>query len=335
MSTNDKLEVAVIGTGNISSAHLRELAEFKDVEITALCDVDEKAARAKSEMYGGEVFTDHEAMLDAVTPDAVFVFTPQTVREEPLAACARRKVPVLCEKPPARDMETACRITKIINDAEIINSIGFLFRYMKIVERAKKLVDRRKIVAVRLLYICPMMYPDNRAKDFFYRKEESGGLILDQSVHLLDLARFILDDEIDEVHAMGANIMQPKTSEITSEETVIMNMRSAGGVPVSYLHTWAHRGWGGVAQIFAEDMVLDLDLFNKGLTGVFDGMTVAYAPKDAAMGMDTEDRVFLDAVRTGDASGIRSTYEDSVKTLALALAVNRSVETGTVQKVTV
>jgi len=272
-------------------------------------------------------------MLDAVEPDAVFTFTPQMVREEPLSACARRRLPVMCEKPPARDLETARRITKIINDAGIINSVAFLFRYMKIVERAKKLIARRKIAAMRLIYTCPMMYPESRGKGFFYRKDQSGGLILDQAVHLLDLTRFLLDDEIGEVHAMGANIMQPKTLDITTEETVIMNMRSAGGVPVSYLHTWARRDWAGEVQIFAEDLVLDLDMFNRRLTGVLDGMSVTYAPEDGPMGMDTEDRVFLEAARSGDGSQIRSTYEDSVKTLALALAVDRSVESGALETV--
>lgn len=333
--SDDKLRIVAVGTGNIAGAHLKELAKFQDVQIAALCDIDENAARTKAETYGGKVFADYEAMLDAVEPDAVFVFTPQMVREEPLGACARRKLPVMCEKPPARDLETARRITNVISDAGIINSVAFLFRYMKIIDRAKELLADRKTVAMRLMYTCPMMYADNRAKEFFYRKDQSGGLILDQAVHLLDLTRFLLDDEIDEVHAMGANIIQPKTSDITTEETVVMNMKSVGGVPVSYLHTWGHRVWTGEAQIFAEDMMLDFDLFGCRLTGLVDGMSITYAPPDEAMGMDTEDRVFLDAVKTGDASGIRSSYEDSVKTLALALAVNRSVETGAPQKVTV
>ena len=73
--------------------------------------------------------------------------------------------------------------------------------------------------------------------------------------------------------------------------------------------------------------------FAKRLTGTLDGMSLAYAPADDAMGMDTEDRVFLDAVRSRDASSIHSTYEDAVRTLALALAIDRSNETGSPERV--
>ncbi len=40
------------------------------------------------------------------------------------------------------------------------------------------------------------------------------------------------------------------------------------------------------------------------------------------------DRAFIDAVITGDASKIRSPYEDAVKSLEFTLACNRSMETG-------
>ena len=47
-------------------------------------------------------------------------------------------------------------------------------------------------------------------------------------------------------------------------------------------------------------------------------------------GYVTEDRVFIDAVKTGNTSQIRSTYADSLKTLELTLAASRSFETGKV-----
>ena len=40
------------------------------------------------------------------------------------------------------------------------------------------------------------------------------------------------------------------------------------------------------------------------------------------------DNVFIEAVRTGDGSHIRSTYSDAVRTQQVVVAVNRSLETG-------
>jgi myo-inositol 2-dehydrogenase/D-chiro-inositol 1-dehydrogenase len=41
-----------------------------------------------------------------------------------------------------------------------------------------------------------------------------------------------------------------------------------------------------------------------------------------------EDRAFIEAIRTGDASLIRSTYSDGVRTLAVTLAADESARTG-------
>ena len=110
-----------------------------------------------------------------------------------------------------------------------------------------------------------------------------------------------------------------------------MNLRSAKGVPVSYMHTWLHQNWQARMEIWAEKVYLHADMFKNTLTGVLDGMDISYAPGDD--GMKTEDLVFLDAVRRNDGSAIRSPYEDAARSLALALAVSESVERGKSVKV--
>ncbi len=42
----------------------------------------------------------------------------------------------------------------------------------------------------------------------------------------------------------------------------------------------------------------------------------------------TEDRTFIDAIKSGDGSKIRSPYSDAIKTLKLGFAANKSMETG-------
>ncbi len=59
-----------------------------------------------------------------------------------------------------------------------------------------------------------------------------------------------------------------------------MNLKSSSKNLVSYFHTWTHRGWSARAEIFAPDARFNLDLFNKKLTGVIDGMEITYSPED-------------------------------------------------------
>ncbi|MFH0963701.1 MAG: Gfo/Idh/MocA family oxidoreductase [Planctomycetota bacterium] len=327
----EALRIGIIGTGGIAQAHLERLQGAPGTVIAALCDIDEKRAKATQAKFGGTIYGNFREMLAREKPDLAFLCTPQMVREEPIAACAKAGVPVFCEKPAARDVETGKRITRTVKEAGILVSVGFLFRYYRIVEKAKELLGKRPILAMNLYYQCGMMYPERRGRDFFYKKELSGGLIVDQAIHLLDLTRHMLGEEIEEAHAYGSNLYQPKTADITTEEAVVMGLRSKRGVPVSYMHTWLHQSWQARMEIWAEKVYLAADMFKNVLTGVLDGMEISYAPGDD--GMKTEDLVFLDAARKKDGRGIRSSYEDAVKSLALALAVSESVDRGTPVKV--
>ncbi len=191
----DKIRIGFIGLGNISGVHLKNITGIKKAKITCICDIDNKKAEAKAVELGAKGYTDFREMFKKEKIDALVLCTPQMVREEPIAICAGKHIPVFTEKPPAADMETGYRIAKLIKEAKIICSVGFIFRYLKVVNRVRQLLKGRPILSMQLQYLCPMMYPDSRARDFYYKKELSGGLLIDQAIHLLDFCRFMLGEE--------------------------------------------------------------------------------------------------------------------------------------------
>ncbi|HET7559349.1 MAG TPA: Gfo/Idh/MocA family oxidoreductase, partial [Limnochordia bacterium] len=70
------MRVGFIGVGGISGNYRRTLKQMPDVQIAAVCDIDEARARAAAAEVGAQVFTDHRRMLDAGGLDAVFVCIP-------------------------------------------------------------------------------------------------------------------------------------------------------------------------------------------------------------------------------------------------------------------
>ena len=79
--------------------------------------------------------------------------------------------------------------------------------------------------------------------------------------------------------------------------------------------------------ITLDDMILDYRLRNNLI------IRTAHETRDIDRQVDQTfilDRVFLDAVRSGDGSAIRSPYPDAYKTLKLAFAANESMESGQV-----
>ena len=267
-------------------------------------------------------------MLDTEKPDLVMLCTPQMVRLDPIRLCAERNIPIFIEKPPADTMERALEIEGILKKHPIIHSIGFMSRYLKIVERALRLLKGHKLIMMRQYYFCPMGLPESfkTTSRFFYKKELSGGLVVDQAIHFLDLVRYVTGSEVAEVHGFGNNLQHPKEPEFTSDETVTLNLRMKNQVVVSHSHTWAYPKWQNEVELIAVGAHLRLSVFTGSFKGEVDGIQVEYKEEDN--GYLSELKAIVQAIREKSMAPIRSDYTDAIKTFAVALALNRSLETG-------
>ncbi|MGH2350187.1 MAG: Gfo/Idh/MocA family protein, partial [Chloroflexota bacterium] len=72
----ERMRFAVIGVNGQGRAHLRALKETPEAELVAVCDVNEAAARARSEEYGVPYVTSYEALLQRDDVDAVTLPLP-------------------------------------------------------------------------------------------------------------------------------------------------------------------------------------------------------------------------------------------------------------------
>lgn len=102
------VKVGIIGCGSI--AQLRHLPEYKmnkEVEIVAVCDINEQRAIEVSKQYGAKVYKNYEELLASETVDAVSVCTPNYLHAPISIAALNKGVHVLCEKPMATSKEEA------------------------------------------------------------------------------------------------------------------------------------------------------------------------------------------------------------------------------------
>lgn len=331
MQEQRTLKVAVIGTGGISGVHFKSLEALKRTELVGVCDVAPGRAETIAKERGGRPYTDYLQMLDQEKPEAVLLLTPQVVRLEPIQACAERGIPMFIEKPPAKDLPTARAALAVIRKANLLTSVGFVFRYRKAIDRAKQLLKGHTIHLVRSHYYAPMMLNVSAYKPFYFRKEGGGGMVVDQAIHILDLARYVVGDEVTEVQGIGSNLHMPKSETITTEENISLNLRFRSGTVGSHVHSWAFPRWLVEFEIVSPGARLQFDLAANIMTGTVDGMKVEYAPGDDAY--QEELSQFLSAVATGDRSLVRSTYEDSVKSFAMCIAASDSLDSGKPAKV--
>ena len=241
-------------------------------------------------------------------------------------ATARHKVPLFIEKPPAFSLDDACAIVKITRESGEPVVVGFMYRYLPAVDRLRELLAGRVINLVQSSFFCPAATGWN-LPGWFYIKERSGGHILDQAIHVMDLIRFVAGD-IAQVQTFGNNLIRPKNDDFTIEDSSSTNLRFVSGASGGHIHSWAHSEFTGQATFIGERFRLTLELDSR-LVGFVDGEAIdeTYAPPPSGCSHHYEEmRAFLNAVRSADFSAMRSPFADAAQSLATVLAMNQSIE---------
>jgi len=153
----------------------------------------------------------------------------------------------------------------------------------------------------------------------------SGGQLVEQTTHIVDLARYLVG-EIVEVFAYLAHGVAPLPhADGDVSEAGVVALRFANGAVGSITNTCMLNPPGEVAlKIYTPDRILEVSWGKVIETEA--NRREEYTSRDNPY--LNEDRAFIEAIRTGDASLIRSTYSDGVRTLAVTLAADESARTG-------
>lgn len=324
------LRIGVVGTGGIASVHLNNIAKMAEIEITALCDSDEKKVNEAATKYGAIPFTDFHTMLEQTDLNALLVCTPPSIRLPVIAEAASKGIACFIEKPPAANMEEAFQILNIIELSGIPAAVGFMWRYSKAVRKAKELISQLPVPLIRSIYTCGVANIPSIPR-WFLDKSVSGGPIVDQAIHVLDLCRFLVCDhsgEVEHIHSFGSNVMIPKQKDFTIEDSHVVNLTYGNGAIHSHVHSWAVEPTFGSIELISNEFRLTIDLSSEiTLGGHFRNEPVSFAFENEDC-RAAEMQAFFRAIETGDRSLILSPYADALETLKVVHAVNRSVDEG-------
>lgn len=309
-----RCRVALVGAGNVARRHARVLAGFDDVELVGVTDVLPAAAHALAGIYDIPVFPDHDALL-AAEPDAVYVCVPPFAHgpiEESLIEAGR---PMFVEKPLAADLATAERIGARVARKQMLTAVGHHWRYLDVVVQAQQLLAGRTLRLVTgawLDRVPPVAW--------WVRRDRSGGPVVEQSAHLLDLVR-VLVGEVTEVCAI-ADGNPPAVERADIDAVTAATLRFANGA-VGTLASACVLGWRHRVglEIYADGLAVGI-----GEDGLVvrdaDGQRVEIGnPEEGRIAVD---RAFVDAVR-GIGDDIRVPYDEALRTHRLACAVATSV----------
>lgn len=324
------LRLAIVGTGGIWNAHANNLKTLGGGQVVAVCDINEDNRRKAADASGARAYADVAALLRGEPDlDAVISCTPPGARREVIEAAAERGLPVFVEKPPAASLDDARAVLAIVARTQTPVGVGFMYRYLPAVNRLRALIaEAGPINLVQSDFLCPAA-TEWGIPAWFFLKARSGGHIMDQAIHVMDLVRYLAGD-VTEVFTLGNNVICPKGPDFTVEDSSATALRFAGGASGTHVHSWSHHEFTGHVTVIGRDyrLTLTLDSHLGGFVGDQKIDEAFPGPPDGCSHHFEEMRAFLAAVRAGDFSALRSPFADAAGSLATVLAMNRSIETG-------
>ena len=328
----EKLRLGLIGCGGRAGAHMNSFLQMDDVAVVAVADPREDRRNAAAAKFGcTRIYTDHRDLYaheNRSTLDAVVIAIEPTAHIGVEETAIDLGLPFIVEKPMAMDIRQAEAIARRVEETGLITSVGFQDRYLDLIDIIKEELPRHK--AGGLVYGAwvggiPGVW-------WWQKKSTCGGQLVEQNIHLLDGLRWLYGESLSVYATCSRGIVRPgidASEEYDTDDHSTAVLRFPNNVTATLVSGCYSRGvrpnCGYVITL--DDMILDYRLRNNLI------IRTAHETRDIDRQVDQTfilDRVFLDAVRSGDGSAIRSPYPDAYKTLKLAFAANESMESGQV-----
>jgi len=320
--------------GILSFAHLHaesyahQLKSHPDIEFIGIADDDLERGQHFARVYDVPFFESYEALL-AQKPDGVIV-TSENVRHRPLVELAAAAgVNVMCEKPLATTIEDGQAMLRACDDAGVILMTAFPMRFSAPIMEIKSLIDQDGLGRVLAVNSVNQGQMPKRYRDWFVDKElAGGGSVFDHTVHLADVLRWYLDEEVVEVYAQTNRIMHRDDVEVETGGLLLITFANGtfASIDCSWSRPMNYPTWGGLAlQLIGQKGVVHVDAFSQNIEAYSNTDLPAWLPwlsdPDGAMVQE-----FVSAIR--EQRPPRVTGYDGFKAMEIALAAYRSAELG-------
>jgi predicted dehydrogenase len=191
------LNIGIVGCGAVGQKRAQHLAGARLVHCV---DIDpSRAAQVASFGSGCTCSADWRGLIDRTDIDAVVIATPQDSQAEIMRAAISAGMHVLVEKPAARSVGELLDLPQLAAKYNVRVRVGFNHRYHRAFQQARLLVDSG--ILGPLMFLRARYGHGGRLgleKEWRAQPQRSGGgELLDQGVHLIDLARWFFGEFVE------------------------------------------------------------------------------------------------------------------------------------------
>ncbi|MFD1848613.1 Gfo/Idh/MocA family protein [Oceanobacillus bengalensis] len=314
--------------GIISFAHMHALSyatyllQHPEAELVGIWDAEKKRGKEMAQKFDTNFYLDLDEFLQTDV-EAVIVCSENVNHKEHVIKAARYRKHILCEKPIATEVEDAKAMIEACEKSEVILQVAYPVRFVPAIQQVKQMIESGQIgevVAVNATNHGQM------PGGWFVEKELSGGgSATDHIVHIMDLLRWILKDEVKNVYAE----LDTRFYDIDVEDCGSVLLELESGVIASIDPSWSRPAtfptWGDVTmKIVGTEGTIAVDAY-KQYSLLYNDKDGRIQQKPWADDMD-EGLVndFIDCIKTRREPFITGT--DGLRTLEVVKAAYMSNE---------
>jgi virulence factor len=315
-----KVKVGMIGAGSLAnSMHYPSLAEFDDVEIAAICDLDEERLKRTAGKYEvGRTYKDYKKMVNEVDLDAVYIIMPPHHLFDLVIHCLNSKLNVFIEKPPGVTAEQTRNMSLTAEKNGCLTMVGFNRRFIPLMVEVKKIVEGRG----QILQCAATFYKNSIGAGPYYAGAID--ILTCDAIHAVDTLRWMGG----EVTAVASHIRKLHADYHNSFNALLEFESGASGflltnwVVGKRVHTFEMHAKGVSAFVDANDRAI-IYSDNKEEGQILRTQDVAGSTENRRFyGFYSENRHFIDCIKQKQMPD--TNFADAFRTMELVDRIYRS-----------
>ncbi|RYJ08066.1 Gfo/Idh/MocA family oxidoreductase [Halogeometricum borinquense] len=316
--------------GICSTAHVNAevyaalLSKLSDVELVGISDENVDRGRRRASAVGTKAMSRSELMRSV---EGVVICSPTAIHGELFDLALVHDVAVLTEKPLATSLSEAKRLRDRCDESGIVAGMAMPVRCSRPMIRLKRAYEDGTLGDV----VAVSGVNRGRMPGGWFTNPElaGGGAVMDHTDHIIDVVRWITNEEVEDVYAE----LDTRFYDIPVEDVNLLSMTLSNGASFVLDGSWStplkNPFWGDArVEFVGTDGTLSADCFGQRCTHVQDtkqdrSVESIYWGADPNIELL---RDFAESVRTGRQP--QTTLSDAVATVAVMEAAYESAERG-------
>ncbi|GKX29318.1 inositol 2-dehydrogenase [Vallitalea longa] len=222
------VKIGIIGAGRIGKLHTENICyNVKRAEVVAIADIHmtDEIKRWAESLGITRCYKDYRKILAEKDIDAVLICSSTNTHAPISLEAIQASKHVFCEKPVDLKIDKIMEVIDALKGKKLKYQVGFNRRFDHNFRTIRQAVEKGEIGDPHIMKITSR---DPAPPSIDYVKV-SGGLFLDMTIHDFDMARYLVNSDVEEVYARGDVLIDEEIGKVGDIDTALISMKMENG----------------------------------------------------------------------------------------------------------